>query len=166
MKGGDRVDDEALDAGDAVAREQHAVVAAEQAALVHGGDVDPVALGLEAIVDVRREHAHVVARILARERMHAIGAELDLLCRACHRLAQRVLERGEATFDLRRVAHLDVVARQAGVAAHRPVVDDRQLGVVDQRIEDVARQGIGLAVGGGLVRAAGIERAWRPRRVD
>src|SRR5206468_4353746 len=39
----ERVDEEALDAGDAVGWEQHPVVAPEEPALVNGRDVDPVA---------------------------------------------------------------------------------------------------------------------------
>ena len=77
-EGDERVDEEALEAGDAVAGEEHAVVAAEEAALVDGGEVDPVALGLEAVVDVRGHHADVVARVAAGQRMDAIRAERDV----------------------------------------------------------------------------------------
>ena len=87
-----RVDEEPLDAGDAVAGEEHAVVAAEQAALVDGGEVDPVALGLEAVVDVRRHHADVGAGVAAGERMHAVGAERDVLRGPGRRRAERPLE--------------------------------------------------------------------------
>ena len=52
-EGDERVDEEPFDAGDAVAGEEHAVVAAEEAAFVNGGQVDPVALGFEAVVDAR-----------------------------------------------------------------------------------------------------------------
>ena len=55
-----RIEEEALDAVDAVAGKEHAVVGAEQAALVHGGDVDPIRIRLEGVVDLRRVDADVV----------------------------------------------------------------------------------------------------------
>ncbi len=82
-EGDQRIDEEALDAGDAVAGEEHAVVAAEQAALVDRGEVDPVALRLEAIVDVGRHHADVGAGVTPGERVYAIGAQGHVLRCAC-----------------------------------------------------------------------------------
>src|SRR5207245_1691989 len=55
-----RVDEEPLDAGDPVRREEHAVVGAEEPALVDRGDVDPVSPRLERVRDLGRVDADVV----------------------------------------------------------------------------------------------------------
>ena len=107
----ERVDEEAFDAGDAVAGEEHAVVAAEESAFVDGGEVDPIALGLEAVVDVRRHHADVGARVAAGERMNAVRAERDVFGCPDGCLAECPLEIDEAAFDLHVVADLGVEAR-------------------------------------------------------
>ena len=62
---------------DAVAREQHAVVAAEEPALVHGGDVDPVRVRLDREGDLGRVQADVVVAVLPRERVHAVGPQRE-----------------------------------------------------------------------------------------
>jgi hypothetical protein len=75
-------------ASHAVGGKQHAVVAAEEAALVHGGDVDPVGVGLEGVGDLGRVGADVVVVIPARQRMHAVGAKRDRSRGVRRRLAQ------------------------------------------------------------------------------
>ena len=153
-----RVDEEPLDAGDAVAGEEHAVVAAEQAALVHGREVDPIALGLEAVVDVRRHHADVGAGVAAGERMNAVGAERDVLRRPGRRRAERPLQPDEAALELHVVAGFHVEPRQAGVAAHRALLGDRDIGVIDDGQQRPLGVGMGLALGGFDERFFGIER--------
>src|SRR5262249_58623507 len=107
---------------DAVGRKQHAVVAAEQAALVHRGELDPVGVGVEGIFDFWRADADVVVVIGAPERMHAVGPQRHLAGRLGGRAAQRRLERDRPALDTRLVADLHVPARHAGVAAHRAAV--------------------------------------------
>src|SRR5580698_3952747 len=51
------IEKEALDAFDAVAGKQHAIVRTEQAAFVHGRELDPVVVGMERVLDLRRADA-------------------------------------------------------------------------------------------------------------
>ena len=53
----------------------------------------------------------------------------------------------KAAIDAAVVAHLDVVARQAGVGAHRAPVLRGGIPVLHHRLEDEARQVAGLVVG-------------------
>src|SRR4051812_26073617 len=130
MKAGDRVDDEALDAQHPIARKEHAVIGAEESALVDSGEIDPVTLRLEAVVDVGRKHANVVARVLAGQGMNAIGAELDLFSGPGGGNPQGSLQSHEPALELRLVAGLDVETRQPGVATHRPSVEHCKLGIL------------------------------------
>src|SRR6476659_599569 len=52
-----RVKIEPPDAVDAVARKQHAVIGAEQATLVHGGEIDPVSIRMKRVLDIARAAA-------------------------------------------------------------------------------------------------------------
>src|SRR5438128_2334204 len=70
-----RVDEEPLDAGDPVRREEHAVVGAEEPALVDRGDVDPVRPRLERVRDLGRVDADVVVVIPPCDRVDPIGPE-------------------------------------------------------------------------------------------
>ncbi len=144
-----RVEIEALDAVDPVAREQHAVIGAEQAALVHGGEVDPVGVGVERVFDLGRVDADIVVVVGAPERMHAVGPQRHVLGRLGGGAAQRRLQRDRPALDLRLVADLDVPARQAGVAAHGAAVFLRGLVVLQHRLDheggEVALFGVGAA---------------------
>jgi hypothetical protein len=102
---------EALDPGDAVGREQHPIVAPEEAALVHRRDVDPVAAGLERVRDLGSVDADVVVVVHASQGMHAVRAERNRRGRVGGGATQRSLERHEPAFDERLVPGPDVVAR-------------------------------------------------------
>src|SRR5262249_20638823 len=117
-KGYQRVKVEALDALDAIAREQHAVVGAEETTLVHGGEVDPVGLGVERILNLWRADAAVVVVIGAPKWVHAVGPQRHLVRSVGCGAAQCGLERDGSALDLRFVADLDVPARHASVPAH------------------------------------------------
>ncbi len=142
------VDEEALDAARAVGGEQHPVVAAEEAALVHGGDVDPVGAGLERVRDLGRVGADVVVVIRAGERVHAVRAQRDGGRGVGGGPAQRPLEGDEATVDDRLVARADVVARQPRVGAHRPTLGGGDVPVLEHLVEDEAGEALLLAVAG------------------
>src|SRR3954452_6545784 len=96
----ERVDEEALDAGDAIAGEEHAVITAEEPTFVDGSEVDPIALGLEAVVDVRRHDADVGARVAAGEWVDSVRAERDIFGCPDGCLAECPIEVDEADFDL------------------------------------------------------------------
>ena len=157
-EGDERVDEEPLEAGDAVAGEEHAVVAAEEAAFVDGGEVDPVAFGLEAVVDARRHDADVVAGVAAGERMNAVGAKRHVFGGAGGGGAQGAFEGDEAAFELHVVAGLHVEAGQAGVAAHGALLADGDIGVIDDGEQGPLGVGVGFALGGFDERVLGIER--------
>src|SRR2546425_110381 len=72
-----RVDEEPLDAGDPVRREEHAVVGAEEPALVDRGGVDPVRPPPELLRDLGRVDADVVVVIPPCDRVDSIGPEGD-----------------------------------------------------------------------------------------
>ena len=78
-----RVEIEPLDAVDAVAGKQHAVIGAEQAALVHGGELDPVGVGMERVLDLGRADADIVVVVGAPERMHAVGTQRHVVAWRC-----------------------------------------------------------------------------------
>ena len=148
-EGDQRVEIEALDALDTVAREQHAIVGAEQAALVHGGEVDPVGVGMEGVFDLRRVDADIVVVVGAPERMHAIGPQRHVVGRVGGGAAQRRLQRDGPALDARLVADLDVPARHAGVAAHGAAVFLGGLVVLQHGLDDeggeIALFGVGAA---------------------
>ena len=129
---------------DAVAREQHAVVAAEQPALVHGGDVDPVRARLERVGDLGRVDADVVVVVARRQRMHAVGPQRNRRRGVRRRPAQRPLQRHEPALDHRLVAQPDVVARQPRIRAHRPPLRARDLPVPQHLVEHEPREPIPL----------------------
>src|SRR5690606_1785131 len=116
------VEKKLLDAVDAVAWEEHAVIRPEQAALVHRGDVDPVGVRLERVLDLRRVDADIVVVVLARERADPVRAERHVACRAGRGAAERTLEPDEAAVEPRLVSDLYVVAWHAGVGAHGAAV--------------------------------------------
>ena len=150
----ERVDEEALDAADAVGREEHAVVAAEEAALVHGGDVDPVGAGLERVGDFGSMGAHVVVVVDARERVHAVGTQRDRGRRVRGGSPQRPLQRHEAALHLSLVAGAHVIARQACVGAHRAPVGGGDVPVALHLGQHEVRQPVLLALArGGHARA-------------
>src|SRR5690606_2855974 len=101
------------------------------AALVNGGDVDPVGVRLEAPLDLGRVDADVVVVVGAPQRVNPVGAKRHLAGGAGGGRAQAALEGHEAAFDRRLVADLDVVARQPGVGAHGPAVAGGGLPVVE-----------------------------------
>src|SRR6185503_601217 len=57
-----RVEIEPPDAVDAVAGKQHAIVGAEQATFMHGGEFDPIGVGMKRIFDLGGAVARAVAR--------------------------------------------------------------------------------------------------------
>ena len=144
-----RVEIKPLDARDAVGGKQHAVVGAEQAALVHGGQLEPVGVGVEGIFDLGRVYADIVVVIGAPQRMHAVGPQRHRGGRPRGGAAQRRFERHRTALDARVVADLDVPARQAGIAAHGAAVLFRRLVVFQHGLDDEGRQiallGIGAA---------------------
>ena len=64
---GDGVQHRLADPRHSIAVDQHAEVGAEGAALVDRAQLDPVRVGLDPVLDVRREQAHVVAGIAPRD---------------------------------------------------------------------------------------------------
>ena len=112
------VDIKTLDSVDAVTWEQHAVIGTKEAAFVHGGEVEPIAARLEAVVDLRRIDADVVVVVGPPQRMYAVRPEWHAGGGFCRGSAQCFFERYWAAINLRLVAHLDVPARQAGIGAH------------------------------------------------
>ena len=150
----ERVDEEPFDPAHTVGGKEHAVVAAEEPAFVHGRDVDPVRAGLERVRDFRRVGADVVVVVDARERVHAIRAERDRGRRLGRGAAQCALERHEAALDHRLVARAHVIARQPRVRAHRPPVRGGDVPVALHLGEDEACQTVLLALArGGHARA-------------
>ena len=150
-----RVEIKPLDAFDAVAGKQHAVVRAEQPAFVHGGEFDPVGVGMEGVFDLRRADADIIVVVGAPQRMHAVGPQRHGRGRARGGAAQRRLQRHRAAFDPRLVADLDVPARQAGIAAHGAAVFLGGLVVFQHRLDDeggeVALLGVGAAAQAGEI---------------
>ena len=69
-----RVEVEALDAVEPIAREQHAVVGTEQTALVHGRQVDPVRVGVEGVLRSRARDADIVVRSVRQSGRDPVGA--------------------------------------------------------------------------------------------
>ena len=160
-----RVEIEALDAVDAVAREQHAVVGAEQAALVHGGQVDPVGIGVEGVLDLRRVDADIVVVVGAPERMHAVGAQRHVVGRAARWPAAAPPPAPTGPPSIARlVADLDVPARQAGVAAHGAAVLLGGLVVLQHGLDDEGGEIALLGVGAAGAGRPGSRRGsrWRP----
>ena len=64
---------EALDPLNPIRWKQHAVIRAEQAALVHGDQVDPFTARLIAIFNLGRADADIVVMVRAPQRVHAVG---------------------------------------------------------------------------------------------
>ena len=116
------VEEKALDAVDAVGREQHPVVGAEEAALMHGNQVDPVAVGLERVFDLRRVDADIVVVIGPAQGMHPIGPERDLTGRLGDGLADGPFQGDKSAFDKGFIASLDKEPGQAGIGAHGPAI--------------------------------------------
>ncbi len=67
------VEEEALDALDTVGGEQHAVVGAEQPALVHGGEIDPGGVRMERVFDLWCADAAVVVVVRAQSGCTRLG---------------------------------------------------------------------------------------------
>ena len=103
---------------DAVAGKQHPIVGAEQSALVHRGEFDPIGVGMECVFDLGRVDADIVVVVGAPQRMYAIGAKGHGHRRPRGGATQRRLKRDRSALDPRFVADLYVPARQAGIAAH------------------------------------------------
>src|SRR5260370_729776 len=87
----ERVHEEALDAADAVGREEHPVVAAEQAALVDGGEIEPVRVRLEGVGHLGGVDADVVVVVRAREGVDAVRSERDRRRRVGRRAPERAV---------------------------------------------------------------------------
>ena len=143
-----RIEIELLDVVEAVGREQHAVVRAEQPALVHGGQLDPVGIGMEGVFDLRRADAAIVVVVGAPQRMDAVGAQRNVVGGVGGGAAQRRFERDRAALDAGFVADLDVPARHAGVAAHGAAVFLRGLVVLQHRLDDEGGEIALLGIGG------------------
>ena len=111
-----------FDAFDPVAWEQHPIIGAEQTAFVHGGDVDPVAVRLERVLDLGRVQADVVVVVRAPKRMHAVRPQRHAVGGFGRGAAQSFFERHRPAFDAGFVAHFDVPARHAGIGAHGAAV--------------------------------------------
>ncbi len=140
------VDEEALDPRDAVAGKEHAPVRAEEAALVHGGHVQPVPAGLHGIRHLGRVIAHVVVVVFASQRVHAIRTQGDGGGGIGGGAPEGALERHEASFHQGLVAQLDVVARQPRVGAHRPTLGRGDVPVLEHLVEDEAGEALLLPV--------------------
>src|SRR5690606_39351976 len=121
----------------------------EQAALVHGGNVDPVDIRFEAPLDLGRVDADVVVVVGAPQRVDAVGAKRHFAGRARGGCAQAALEGHEAALDRRLVADLDVVARQTGIGAHGPAVAGGRLPVVEHGLEHERGQLVRFGTRGG-----------------
>ena len=130
------------------AGKQHAVVRAEQPALVHGGQLDPVGIGMEGVFDLRRADAAIVVVVGAPQRMDAVGAQRNVVGGVGGGAAQRRFERDRAALDAGFVADLDVPARHAGVAAHGAAVFLRGLVVLQHRLDDEGGEIALLGIGG------------------
>ena len=145
-----------------VARKQHAIVGAEQAALVHGGELDPVGIGVERIFDLRRVDADIVVVIGAPERMHAVGTQRHVVGGVRSRTAQRRLERHRPALDARLVADLDVPARHAGIAAHGAPILLGGLVILQHGLDhegrEIARLGVGAAAQAGEIIVGNFDR--------
>src|SRR3989454_375669 len=141
-----RVDEEPLDAGDPVRREEHAVVGAEEPALVDRGDVDPVRPRLERVRDLGRVDADVVVVIPPCDRVDPIGPEGDRGGRVRRGSAECPLEGDEPSLDHGLVARPHVVARQARVGAHRSSLGGCDVPVPLHLGEDEARDPVPLAL--------------------
>ena len=156
------VEVEALDAAEPVARKQHPIIGAEQTALVHGGQVDPVGVGVERVFDLRRIDADIVVVVGAPERMHAVGAQRHLVGGRGGRAPQRGLEPDRPALDPRLVADLDVPARHAGVAAHGAAILLGCLVVLEHGLDDeggeIAFLGVGAAPQPGEVVVRDLDR--------
>jgi hypothetical protein len=141
-----RVDEEPLDAGDPVRREEHAVVGAEEPPLVDRGDVDPGRLGLERVGHLGRVDADVRVEVPPRQRVDAVGPERDRRGRVRRGSAERALEGDEPALDHGLVARPHVVAGQAGVGAHGPPLGGRDVPVPLHLGEHEARDPVPLAL--------------------
>src|SRR5881628_1228044 len=141
-----RVDEEPLDAGDPVRREEHAVVGAEEPALVDRGDVDPVRPRLERVRDLGRVDADVVVVVPPCDRVDPIGPEGDRGGRVRRGSAECPLEGDEPSLDHGLVARPHVVARQARVGAHRSSRGGCDVPVPLHLGEDEARDPVPLAL--------------------
>ena len=142
------VEVEPPDAFDAVGREQHAVIAAEQPALVHRGQLDPVGVGVKGVFDLRGADAAIVVVVGAPQRVDAVGAQRHVVGGIGGGAAQRRFERDRAAFDAGLVADLDIPARHAGVAAHGAAVLLRRLVILQHRLDDEGGEIALLGVGG------------------
>ena len=90
--------------------------------------------------------------------MHAVGAERDVFGCAGGGSAEGTLEGDEAAFEFHIVADLGVEAGQASVAAHRALLFDGGVRVIDDREQGPLGVGIGFASGGFFKGLLGIER--------
>ena len=132
------IEEEPLNAVDAVAGEQHPVIGAEQPALVDGGHVDPLGVGLEGILDLGRVDADIVVVVLTRQRVHPVGAQRDRMGGIRRGAAQRALQSDGAAFDPGLVADLHEIARHAGIRAHGAAVGLGGFPVVEHRHQNEA----------------------------
>src|SRR5581483_7090788 len=135
-EGDERVEIETLDALDAVTREQHAVVGAEQAALVHGGEVDPAGVRVEGVLDLRRPDAAVVVVVRAPQRVHVVGPQRYVARGVGGGAPERGFEGDRSALDGRLVADLDVPAGHTRVAAHGATVLLGRLVVLQHGLDD------------------------------
>ena len=80
------VQQETFDAVYAISGKQHAVVGAEQAALVHRGDIHPVGVRFKAPLDFRSVDAYIVIEVGARGWPLPWLSAGPVRCRRTHRL--------------------------------------------------------------------------------
>ena len=90
--------------------------------------------------------------------MNAVRAERDVFGGAGGGGAEGAFEGDEATFEFYVVADLGVEAGEAGVAAHRALLFDGGVRVVDDREEGPLGVGVGFASGGLFKGLFGVER--------
>ena len=119
---GDGVEHRLADPRQSVPVHQHAKVGAEGAALVDRTELDPVRVGLDPVLDVGREHAHVVARIPSSDRVASIGAQRQVPRDAFSGTAHCAFQRHEAAGQHRLVSHDGIDPRHADIGAHGPLI--------------------------------------------
>ena len=90
--------------------------------------------------------------------MHAVRSQRHVLRGPGRRRAERPLQPDEAAIELHVVAGFHIEPRQAGVAAHRALLDHRDIGVINDGEQRPLGVGMGLALGRFHERFLGIER--------
>ena len=160
---GDGVEHRLANPGQSVAVHEHAEIGAERATLVDRAELDPVHVGLDAILDVRREHPHVVPGIAPRNRMAAIGAQRQVTRDPLRRTAYRTLQGDEPAGQHGLVADHGIDARNADVGAHGPLILLGGMEVLHDGPEHLLRQFLGFAIAHAHERLLDVVRQGRRR---